>query len=707
MPRDGESRRFHSIRMMPRASSRAPIRSSPKRISQQRAPHASSTNRRANATRHWSRRGSDICIRSCPQHQYDFTAGRNEALLAEADRDSRRAIALDDRDANAWNARKNALIWQWKWQAAFEAFDRAAALDPSSFRAPILLLIVTGRSAEALQAIAKRNAMLGTPDPAYLFSACHAHIHLGRYKEGIDECERAVADNNDYWVYLDLTAAYAQTGDMARAAAAKAQLMKRVPDFTIARLEAKKLSNHAVWVEEIRTHFIRDCARPVSPNSRCPARSPHLTVLDLSRVLAGPWCTQLLADLGATVIKVERPGSGDDTRAWGPPYLEGRRRARHDRIGVLPVRAIAASNRWPSISRKRMDSASSATSRGAPTCWSKTTRSAGSRNTDSTTRASRPSTHALSTARSPASDRTGPYADRAGYDFIIQGMAGFMSVTGERDDLPGGGPQKAGIAISDLMTGMYAAVAVLAALAARERTGQGASIDTCLFDSAVAMMATLNLNYLVTGNAPQRAGNAHQNIVPYQTFACADGHLILAVGNDAQFAKFCAVAGHPEWARDPRFATNAERVRRRDEIVPLIAGVMQSRTRGAWQAALEPQRRAVRPDQLAGPGIRRSAGDRARSALRPSARAGRRGAAGRDADPLRWHAARVRSTAAAPRRTYGSGPARPARPRCGRSEIVGRPRGRRGALGAYVRIVAFGPARTTSRRIPPGTPTPL
>jgi tetratricopeptide (TPR) repeat protein len=190
------------------------------------------------------------------EHQYDFTAGRNEALLAEADRDSRRAIALDDRDANAWNARKNALIWQWKWQAAFEAFDRAAALDPSSFRAPILLLIVTGRSAEALQAIAKRNAMLGTPDPAYLFSACHAHIHLGRYKEGIDECERAVADNNDYWVYLDLTAAYAQTGDMARAAAAKAQLMKRVPDFTIARLEAKKLSNHAVWVEEIRTHFI-------------------------------------------------------------------------------------------------------------------------------------------------------------------------------------------------------------------------------------------------------------------------------------------------------------------------------------------------------------------------------------------------------------------------------------------------------------------
>ncbi|HEY3179809.1 MAG TPA: adenylate/guanylate cyclase domain-containing protein [Casimicrobiaceae bacterium] len=190
------------------------------------------------------------------EHWYDFAVGRNEALLAEVDRDSRRAVALDDRDADAWNARKNALISQWKWQAAFEAFDRAAALDPSSFRAPVSLLILTGRSAEALQAIAKRNAMLGAPDPGLLFSACHAHIHLGHYKEGIEQCERAVADGNDYWIYLDLTAAYAQTGDTARAAAAKAQLMKRVPDFTISRLEAKKFSNHPVWIEEIRTHFI-------------------------------------------------------------------------------------------------------------------------------------------------------------------------------------------------------------------------------------------------------------------------------------------------------------------------------------------------------------------------------------------------------------------------------------------------------------------
>jgi crotonobetainyl-CoA:carnitine CoA-transferase CaiB-like acyl-CoA transferase len=162
-----------------------------------------------------------------------------------------------------------------------------------------------------------------------------------------------------------------------------------------------------------------------------------------------------------------------------------------------------------------------------------------------------------------------------------------MSVTGERDDLPGGGPQKAGIAISDLMTGMYATVAIQAALAHRERSGEGQWIDTNLFDTAVAMMATLNLNYLVTGRAPARAGNAHQNIVPYQTFAVADGHLILAVGNDGQFAKFCDVAGHPEWARDPRYAKNAERVRNRGALVPLLEAAMRTQPQRAWLEALE------------------------------------------------------------------------------------------------------------------------
>ena len=193
------------------------------------------------------------------EHFYDFAAGRDVRVLAEMDRDSRQAVALDNRDPNAWNARAQALWLQWQWQAAFEANDRSLALDPSRFNSLLtrsLLYIASGRSAEALQVIDKRNAMVGAPDSNFLFIACHAHVHLARYAEAINECERAVADNNDYWVYLDLTAAYAQTGDMARAAAAKTQLMKRVPDFTIARLEAKQFSNHPIWIEEIRTRFI-------------------------------------------------------------------------------------------------------------------------------------------------------------------------------------------------------------------------------------------------------------------------------------------------------------------------------------------------------------------------------------------------------------------------------------------------------------------
>jgi formyl-CoA transferase len=319
-----------------------------------------------------------------------------------------------------------------------------------------------------------------------------------------------------------------------------------------------------------------------------PGPLEDLTVLDLSRVLAGPWCTQLLADLGATVIKIERPGTGDDTRAWGPPYLRdaagrdtgesayylscnrGKRSVAVDFtlpegrdivVGLARQSDVLVENyKVGGLARYGLDYASVARANPRLVYCSIT-----------------------------GFGQDGPYADRAGYDFVIQGMAGFMSVTGERDDLPGGGPQKAGIAIADLMTGMYAAVAIQAALAHRGRSGAGQHVDVNLFDSAVAMMATLNLNYLVTGRAPRRAGNAHQNIVPYQVFACADGHVILAVGNDGQFAKFCDVAGRVEWARDPRYATNAERVRRRDELVPLIADVMRARTQRDWLDALEAQ----------------------------------------------------------------------------------------------------------------------
>jgi formyl-CoA transferase len=312
----------------------------------------------------------------------------------------------------------------------------------------------------------------------------------------------------------------------------------------------------------------------------------HLTVLDLSRVLAGPWCTQLLGDLGATVIKIERPGAGDDTRAWGPPYLkddagDDTSEAAYYLCCNRAKRSVAVDFTEPQGQRIVRDLALQSDvlienfKVGALARYGLDYASIAAENP------------ALVYASITGFGQRGPYADRAGYDFIIQGMSGFMSVTGERDDAPGGGPQKAGVAITDLMTGMYAAVAILAALAHRDRTGDGQHIDLALLDSAVSMMSVMNLNYLATGVPPRRAGNAHPNIVPYQVFACADGHLIIAVGNDAQFAKFCAAAGRPQWSSDARYATNAERVRHRDELVPVIAAVVRERTQRDWLEALE------------------------------------------------------------------------------------------------------------------------
>ena len=317
-----------------------------------------------------------------------------------------------------------------------------------------------------------------------------------------------------------------------------------------------------------------------------PGPLSHLTVLDLSRVLAGPWCTQLLADLGATVIKIERPGSGDDTRAWGPPYLrDAQGRDTSEAAYYLACNrgklSVAVDFTRPEGQAIIRDLA-----RGADVLI-ENFKVGGLAKYGLHYGALRAANPRLVYASITGFGQDGPYAERAGYDFIIQGMSGFMSVTGERDDLPGGGPQKAGIAITDLMTGMYAATAILAALAHRDRTGEGQHIDACLFDSAVAMMNTLNMNYLVTGVAPSRAGNAHQNIVPYQVFACADGHLIIAVGNDAQFAKLCDAAGRPDWPQDARFATNAARVRHRDVLVPLIAEVVRTRPQHDWLALLE------------------------------------------------------------------------------------------------------------------------
>ena len=311
-----------------------------------------------------------------------------------------------------------------------------------------------------------------------------------------------------------------------------------------------------------------------------------IKVLDLSRILAGPWATQCLADFGATVIKVEKPGAGDDTRAWAPPYLR-------DAQG----RDTSESAYYLACNRGKLSVAIDFTrpegrdlvlglARGCDVLIENfKVGGLAKYGLDYPSMAARDPRLVYASITGFGQD--GPYAGRAGYDFIIQGMSGFMSVTGERDGLPGGGPQKAGIAITDIVTGMYAAVAILAAIAHRDRTGRGQHVDCALLDSAVAMMAVMNMNYLVSGVAPGRVGNAHPNIVPYEAFACADGHLILAVGNDAQFAKFCAVAGVPEWAADPRFAKNSDRVRHRDTLVPMVAAVVATRTQHDWLAALE------------------------------------------------------------------------------------------------------------------------
>ena len=319
-----------------------------------------------------------------------------------------------------------------------------------------------------------------------------------------------------------------------------------------------------------------------------------IRVLDLSRVLAGPWCTQTLADLGADVIKIERPGSGDDTRSWGPPFLK-------DAQGQDTAEAayyLGANRNKRSVTCDIAQSEGQALIRELVKHCDvfvenfKVGDMARYGLDYASLRAIKPQ---LVYCSITGFGQTGPYRERAGYDYAVQGMGGLMSVTGERDDLDGG-PQKVGVAVADLFTGMYATVAILAALRHAERTGEGQHVDMALLDTQVAMLANLGSNYLVSGKVPGRAGNAHQNIVPYQVFEvmAAEGappeqrdHLILAVGNDGQFAKFCAVAGHPEWAQHPHYAQNADRVRHRAELVPLLEAVMKTRTKASWLAALE------------------------------------------------------------------------------------------------------------------------
>ncbi len=308
-----------------------------------------------------------------------------------------------------------------------------------------------------------------------------------------------------------------------------------------------------------------------------------IRVLDLSRILAGPWAGQCLADLGADVIKVENPNGGDDTRTWGPPFFEegetklsayymcanrGKRSVTIDIAtpeGQVLVKELAAKSdivienfKVGGLRKYGLDyEGLSAVNAGLIYC------------------------------SITGFGQTGPYANRPGYDLLIQALGGLMSITGEADGVPGGGPQRAGVAVTDLFTGLYSTIAILGALHHREKTGEGQHIDMSLLDTQVAVLANQGSNYLVSGKAPTRQGNSHPTIVPYQSFKTKDGYMILAVGNDGQFARFCAAAGMPALADDERFKTNPSRVAHREALVPIVAGIIEGKTTDEWVSILE------------------------------------------------------------------------------------------------------------------------
>jgi formyl-CoA transferase len=308
-----------------------------------------------------------------------------------------------------------------------------------------------------------------------------------------------------------------------------------------------------------------------------------IKVLDLSRVLAGPWCTQLLADLGAEVIKIERPGAGDDTRHWGPPWFgEGDERVAAYFLSCNRGKKSAAIDfgrpGGAALVRKLAQDADIIVENFRVGGLEKFGLDAAS------LRAANPR---LVYASITGFGQDGPYADRAGYDYIIQGMGGLMSITGLPDGVPGGGPMRVGVAVVDLFTGMYACVAILSALFAREKTGEGAHIDMALFDTQLAMLANQASNALVSGKDPPRQGNTHPNIVPYQVFDAADQQVIIAVGNDRQFARLAEICAHPEWAADDRFASNGARVANREAIVGLLSEAIRGKPAAEWLERLE------------------------------------------------------------------------------------------------------------------------
>ena len=313
-----------------------------------------------------------------------------------------------------------------------------------------------------------------------------------------------------------------------------------------------------------------------------------LKVLDLSRILAGPWAGQLLADFGADVVKVERPGTGDDTRAWGPPflrdpsgaettsnaayYMSANRGKRSITLNIAVPEGQAVVKRLAACADILIENYKV----GGLAKYGLDYASLGTLNPR------------LIYCSITGFGQSGPYAHRTGYDLIAQAMGGIMSITGERDDLPGGGPQKVGVAAADLMTGMYASSAILAALASREKTGRGQHIDLALLDTQIAWLANQAMNYLIGGEAPARAGNEHQNIVPYGVFQTRDGYFALAIGNNSQLRKFCDAAGCLQLADDPRFSNNVARLQNRVELIATLNDITRQRTMDEWSALLEP-----------------------------------------------------------------------------------------------------------------------
>ena len=324
----------------------------------------------------------------------------------------------------------------------------------------------------------------------------------------------------------------------------------------------------------------------MSSSSSAPAALAGIKVLDLSRVLAGPWCTQLLADLGADVVKVERPVAGDDTRPWGPPFLQ-----RDDGSSSQEASYFTACNR-----NKRSVTIDISTPDGQQLIRQMAMQAdvlvenfkvGGLAQYGLDYDSLRAVNPRLIYCSVTGFGQSGPYAERAGYDLMVQAMCGLMSITGHADDAPGGGPLKVGVAVIDVFTGLYASNAILAALHARQSSGRGQHIDMALLDVGMAVLANQAAGYLATGESPGRAGNIHPSLAPYQDFPTADGNVLLAIGNDGQFARFCAAIGEPGWAQDERFATNTARVHNRQALLQRMQPVMKTRSTAEWIALLQ------------------------------------------------------------------------------------------------------------------------